>query len=91
MIFHLGYRYDGNGRVLIVMCSKAQPQVEALFAQCDKLVPHPLNGMEVPTHFPDGSTKDVAIETPNPLAEGKFTLTSQVEGAQICTPPTNRT
>jgi hypothetical protein len=27
----------------------------------------------------------------NPLVEGESTLTSQVEGAQICTPPTNNT
>ncbi len=70
MIFHLGYQYDGNGRARIVMCSRAQPQVKALFAQCDKLVLPPLNNMEVPTHFLDGQIEDVTIEMPNPFAEG---------------------
>ncbi len=81
MIFHLGYQYDGNGRTRIVMCSRAQQRLKALFAQCDKLVPPPLNDMEVPTHFPNGQIEDVTIEMPNPLAKGEFALTSQVEGA----------
>jgi hypothetical protein len=25
MLFHLGYRYDGNGRVGNIVCSRAQP------------------------------------------------------------------
>jgi hypothetical protein len=29
----------------------------------------------------DGSIENVAIETPNPLVERKYVLTSQVEGA----------
>ncbi len=33
----------------------------------------------------------MAIEMPNPLVEGESTLTSQVEGVQICTPLTNNT
>jgi hypothetical protein len=40
MLFHLGYQYDGNGRARVVMCSKAHPQVKALFARCGGLVPH---------------------------------------------------
>jgi hypothetical protein len=32
MLFHLGYRYDGNGQVGVAMCSKAHPWVKALFA-----------------------------------------------------------
>jgi hypothetical protein len=71
---------------IIVMCSKAHPRVKALFAQCGGLVPPPLNDMEVLVHILDGQTKDVAMETPNPSMEGKFTSTSQVKGVQIFTP-----
>ncbi len=45
--------------------------------------------MEVPTHFPNGWTKYVTIKMPNPLVEGECASTSQVEGAQTCTLPTN--
>jgi len=55
--------------------------MKALFAQCDKLVPPPLNNMEVPTHFPDGQIEDVTIEMPNPFTEREFALTFQMEGA----------
>jgi hypothetical protein len=54
MLFHLGYRYDGNEQAGIVLCSKAHPWVKALFAQCGGLVPPPLNNMEAPTHIPNG-------------------------------------
>jgi hypothetical protein len=54
--------------------------VKALFAQCGGLVPPPLNNMEAPTHIPNGRTKNVAMEMSNHLVEGKFALTSQVEG-----------
>jgi hypothetical protein len=47
--------------------------------------------MEVPTHIPNGRIEDVTIETSNLLMEGEFALMSQVEGAQIFTPPTNNT
>jgi hypothetical protein len=35
----------------------------------------------------DGQIKDVTIDVLNLLMEGKFALMSQVEGAQIFTPP----
>jgi hypothetical protein len=55
--------------------------MKAKFSQCDGLVLPPLNDMEVLTHISDGRTKDVAMETPNPLVEGEFASTSQIEGA----------
>jgi hypothetical protein len=91
MFFHLGYQYDGNKQASIVVCSKAHPWVKALFAQCGGLVRPPLNNMEVPAHIPNGQTKDVAMEMSNPLVEGDFVLTSQVEGVRNFTPPTNNT
>jgi hypothetical protein len=45
--------------------------------------------MEVPTHISDGWTEDVAMETLNPSMEKTFASTSQVERAQLFTPPTN--
>jgi len=44
--------------------------------------------VEVPTHIPNGRTKDVAMEMLNPSMEGKFVLTFQMEGAQNFTPLT---
>ncbi len=72
------------------MCSKAHPQVKSLFARYGLALP-PLQNMEVPTHIPNGRIEDVTIETSNLLMEGEFALMSQVEGAQIFTPPTNNT
>jgi len=37
------------------------------------------------TLTPNGPIENVAIETSNPLVDGEFTLTSQVERVQICT------
>ncbi len=65
--------------------------MKAILVQCDGLVLPPLNDMEVLTHILDGRTKDVAMEMPNPLVEGKFVSTSQVEGAWNFTPFTNNT
>jgi hypothetical protein len=45
--------------------------------------------MEVPTHFLNGWTKDVAIKMPNPLVEGEYASMPQVERAQTCTLLTN--
>jgi hypothetical protein len=45
--------------------------------------------MFVPT--PNGSIENVTIKTSNPLVEGEYALTSQVEWAQISTPPMNNT
>jgi hypothetical protein len=42
--------------------------------------------VEVPTHIPNGRTKDVAMEMPNLSVEGKFVLTFQMEGVQNFTP-----
>jgi hypothetical protein len=39
----------------------------------------------------NGSPKNMAIKMPNPSLEGKLTSTSQLEGVQIYTPPTNST
>jgi hypothetical protein len=36
--FHLGYQQDGNGRVGVVMCSKAHSQLKALFANDEGIV-----------------------------------------------------
>jgi hypothetical protein len=72
MQLHLGYRYDGYARIGVVMCSKTHPQAKGLFAQCGGLIPPPLNNMETQAHIPDGLTKDVTIETSNPLVEKKF-------------------
>jgi hypothetical protein len=69
MFFH-SYRYDGNGRTRIALCSKAHPWVKALFAQCGRLVPPPLNDMEVLAHISDGRTENVAMEKLNPFVEG---------------------
>jgi len=51
------------------------------------LVPPSLNDMEVPTHIPNGRTKDVAMEMLNPLVEGESISTFQMEGARNFTPP----
>jgi len=91
MLFHSRYWYDGNGWNGVPMCSKAHPWVKALFAQFGGLVPPLLNDMEVPTHISNGWIEDVTIKTSIPLMEGEFALTSQMEGAQIFTPPTNNT
>jgi len=40
---------------------------------------------------PNRSLENVAIETPNPLVEGKYISRFQVEGVQISTPHTNNT
>ncbi len=53
------------------------------------LVLPPLNDMEVPAHISNGRTKDAAMETPNPLVDGKSISMFQMEGAQNFTPPTN--
>jgi hypothetical protein len=58
-----------------MVCSKAQPQVKALFAQCDKLVFPPQNNMKVLANFLDGQANNVAIEMLNLSMEGKSTLT----------------
>jgi hypothetical protein len=50
--------------------------MKAVLVRCDGLVLPPLNDMEVLTH-----SLDVAMEMPNPLVEGKFVSTSQVERA----------
>jgi hypothetical protein len=39
----------------------------------------------------NGSPKNMAIKMPNPSLEGKLASTSQMEGVQIYTPPTNTT
>jgi len=70
MFFHSNYRYDGNGRTGIAMCSKANTWVKALFAQCGRLVPPPLNDMEVLAHISNGRTENVAMEKLNPFVEG---------------------
>jgi hypothetical protein len=38
-VFHLGYQHDGNERIFVVMCLRAQTQVEALFTTCGKIMP----------------------------------------------------
>ncbi len=86
MLFHLGYRCDGNGQTRIVMCSRAHPQVKTLFVQCGGLVPPPLNDMKILVHISKGQTEDVAMEMPNPSMEGKSISTFQVEGAHTFTP-----
>jgi hypothetical protein len=60
--------------------------VKALFAQCDELVPPPLNHMEMPTHILDGRIEDMAIEMLNLYMEKKSISMFQVEGVQIFTP-----
>ncbi len=62
--------------------------MKALFVQGGLVLP-PLYDMEVLTHIPNGQTKDMTIETLNLLMEGEFSLTFQVEGVQIFTPPIN--
>jgi hypothetical protein len=52
-----------------------------------QLVPPPLNDMEVLAHISDGWTKDVAMETPNPLMYGESISMFQVEGAEKFHPP----
>jgi len=79
--FHLDYHYDGCGRIRVVMCSKTHPQFKGLFAQCGRLVPPSLNKMEIQVHIPNGRTKDMTIETSNPLVERISTSTFQVERA----------
>ncbi len=54
IMFHLGYQYDDNGQIGIVMCSRAHPRMKVLFAQCGAFVLPPLNNMEVLTHILDG-------------------------------------
>jgi hypothetical protein len=83
MLLHLGYWYDGNGQVGVIVCSRAQPWVKALFAWCGRLVLPPLNDMEVLAHFLDGQIKNVTIETSNHLLEGKFVLMFQIKRAWI--------
>jgi hypothetical protein len=39
----------------------------------------------------NGSPKNMAIKMPNPSLEGKVASTSQMEGVQTSTPPTNST
>jgi hypothetical protein len=91
ILFQLGYRYDGNGRARIVMCWKAHPRVKALFIRCGGVVPPPLNNMEVSTHIPNQQTEDMTMETLNPLVEGKYISTFQMEGAQNFIPLINNT
>jgi hypothetical protein len=86
ILFHLDYRYDGNGRTGIVVCSKAHPWVKRLFSQCGGLVPPPINDMEVLAHISNGRIEDVVMETLHPSMEGKFVLTSQMEEARNFTP-----
>lgn len=52
--FHLGYQQDGNGRVGVVMCSKAHSQLKALFANDEGIVFWPSNDNIVLAH--DGPT-----------------------------------
>jgi hypothetical protein len=47
--------------------------MKALFANCEGIIFQPLDDMFVPA--PNGSIKNVTIETPNPLVEGEFFLT----------------
>lgn len=47
MIFHLGYQHVGNERIYIVMCLKAQAQVELLFTTCGKIILQPLDDVVV--------------------------------------------
>jgi len=68
------------------MCSKAHPRVKALFAQCDGLIPPPLNHMEMPTHILDGRIEDMAIEMPNLYMERKSISMFQVEGFKFSPP-----
>jgi hypothetical protein len=44
------------------MCSRAQPQRKALFAQCGEFFLPPLNNMEIPTLALNRGTKNVAIK-----------------------------
>jgi hypothetical protein len=88
MFFYLGYQYDGNGRTWIVVCSRAQPWVKALFIRCGGLVLPPPKNMEILTHFLDGWMDDMAIEMLNPSMEGEFALTSQLGKVWIYTLPT---
>ncbi len=54
MRFHLGYQYDGNGRIRVVLCSKAHPWVKTFLSRYGGLVLPPLNDMEILTHIPNG-------------------------------------
>jgi hypothetical protein len=81
MLLHLGYQYDVNKQIQVVVCWKA------LFAPCGGLVPPPLNDMELLAHILNGWTKDVGIKTPNPLLEGEYVLMFQMEMAWNFTPP----
>jgi len=69
----------GHCNMLSPMCLKENTQMKALFATCGGIVPWPWDDMFIPTL--DGSIENVAFETPNPLIERKYVLTSQVEGA----------
>lgn len=71
------------------MCSMAWAQVKALFATCGGIIPWPLNDVVV-LHL-NGSPENMDVTMPNPSLEGKLASTSQMEGVQIYTPPTNST
>ncbi len=68
----------GHCNMLSPMCLKAHTQMKTLFATFGGIVLWPLNDMFIPTF--DGSIKNVAIETLNPLVEKKYVFTSQVKG-----------
>lgn len=78
MFFHLGYQHDDNGWVGVAICSKAHAQMKALFTSCGGIILWPINDMFIIA--PNGSLENVAIETPNPLVEGKYISRFQVEG-----------
>jgi hypothetical protein len=65
--------------------------MKTLFVRCGGLVLPPLNNMEVLAHISNGRIENVAMETPNPLVEGKFVLMPQMEGVQNFIPFTNNT
>ncbi len=62
------------------MCLKERAQVKALFVNCGRIVPQPLDDIFGLT--PNGSIQNVAIETSNLLVEGEFVSMSKMEGVQ---------
>jgi hypothetical protein len=75
----LGYQHDGNERIYVVMCLKAQAQVKALFTTCGKIIPQPLN--DVVVLAPNGPIEIMAIERFNPSVEREFASYHQVKRA----------
>jgi hypothetical protein len=89
LFFHLGYQHDGNERIFVVMCLRAQAQFKALFTTCGKIIPRPLD--DVVVLAPNGPIEIMTIERLNPSMEREFASYSQVKRAQIYTPCTNST